>query len=115
MPATNEQVQQYVNSRVRPRCEQFRAIYNSCKDDKVSIGDVHANLIDNPDWIDARSDGPAHLLTPNDVLAWNAFITGFVSLIEGTFGDVGEANTASAQWPVIQLGCVRPVNSTVGF
>lgn len=106
MPATNEQVQQYVNSRVRPRCEQFRALYNSCKDDIASIADVYANLNDNPDWVDARTDGPAHLLTPNDVLAWNAFINAFTALIEGP---------SASEWPIVIQGCVRPVNATVGF
>jgi len=115
MPATNEQVQTYVDSRVRQRCEQFRAIYNSCKDDKAAIVDVYANLTDNPDWIDNRSEGPPHLMTPSDVLAWNAFVTGFISLIEGTFGDVGSANSNAAQWPIITKSCVRPVGSTQAF
>lgn len=115
MPATNEQVQQYVNERVRPRCEQLRALYLSCKDDKATIDDVYANLTDSPDWTDTRNDAPPHLLTPNDVLAWNAFLTGFISYYEGTFADVTAANAGAAQYPVVVDGCVRPVGATISL
>lgn len=109
MAATNEQVQQYVNERVRPRSEEIRALYLRCKDDKAVIDDVYANLTDNPDWEDTRSDAPPHLLTPSDVLAWNAFITGFIHYVEGTFPDIATANSGDDQYPVIQDACVRPV------
>lgn len=108
MAATNEQVQQYANERVRPRCEQIRNLYLACKDDKATIGDVYANLTNAPDWTDSRPDAPPRLLTPNDVLAWNTFITQFIALVEGTFADVGAANSAAAQYPVVQQACVRP-------
>lgn len=107
MAATNEQVQQYVNERVRPRSEQIRALYLLCKDDKGSFDDVYANLTDSPDWTDARTDAPPHLLTPSDVLAWNTFVTGFIALVEGTFNNVSEANGVSAQYPIIVEACVR--------
>lgn len=97
MAATNEQVQAYVEQRVRPRCEQIRALYLQCKDDKAAIDDVYANLIDNPNWADTHTGNPPHLLTPADVLSWNAFVTGFIAFVEG------DANYAK----VLQ-GCVRP-------
>ncbi len=83
--ATNAQVQSYSDQRVRPRCEQIRALYLACKDDKAAIDDVYTALTEqSPTWKDNRSDSPPHLLAPADVLAWNAFITAFVGLIEGT-------------------------------
>lgn len=98
MPAaTNAQVQQYVNSRVRPRCEQIRALYLAIKDDKAAIDDIYANLTNNPNWADSHDQNPPHLMTPNDVLAWNAFISGFIDFVE-----------ANANYAVVLDGCVRP-------
>lgn len=108
MAATNAQVQSYVNERVRPRCEEIRALYLRCKDDKANSDDVYANLNGTPDWTDTRADAPPTLLTPNDVLAWNTFIDGFIKFVEGTFISQADANTASAQYAVVLQGCVRP-------
>lgn len=83
MPASNAQVQAFVDQRVRPRCEAIRNLYLACKDDKAVIDDVYANLTDSPTWTDGRTDNPPHLLVPNDVLAWNAFITEFIAFVEG--------------------------------
>lgn len=110
MAATNAQVQQYVNERVRPWAERARALYLEAKDHKAAIDDVYANLTDNPTWQDQRADAPAHLLTPSDVLAWNTFITGLVALVEGGAGAAEACAAAPAQWPVVLDACVRPVN-----
>lgn len=97
--ATDAQVQQFANERVRVRAEQIRALYLACKDDKAAIDDVYAALTQaNPTWADERTDAPPHLLTGDDVLAWNAFITAFVALVEG-----------SADYPRVLAACVRPV------
>jgi len=106
MPASNAQVQQYVNERVRPRAEQIRALYLAIKDDKAVIDDVYANLVDNPTWTDVRSDAPPHLLTPSDVLAYNTFIERMIAFIEGTLTD-GNKNEGAAQYPVIQDACIH--------
>lgn len=98
MPATNEQVQRYVNERVRVRSEQIRALIGSMEDDKATIDDVYANLTNNPTWVDSRTDGPPHLLTPSDVLAWNAFITDTLTSILN-----------SPQLSVVLKSCVRPI------
>ncbi len=110
MAATDQQVQNYVDQRVRPRCEQIRSLYLAVKDDKAHIDDVYAALTaGSPTWTDQRTDFPPHLLTPSDVLAWNSFITQVISLIEGTFVDVGTANSAAGQYPIILKATVRPV------
>lgn len=83
MAATNAQVQQYVNERVRPSSELFRKVYLLCKDHKAAIDDVYANLTDNPTWADTRTDAPPTLLDANDVLAWNAFVSAFITFVEG--------------------------------
>ena len=108
--ATNAQVQQFVNDRVRPRCEQIRNLYLACKDDTSAFGDVYENLNAGGDkegpWSDGRADAPPHLMTPSDVLAWNTFIQGFIKLVEGTFSE----KEASQQFPVVLQCCVRPVS-----
>lgn len=109
--ANNAQVQQFVNNRVRPRCEQIRNLYLACKDDTSALGDVYENLNNGGDggkdgpWTDKRDDAPPHLLSPADVLAWNTFIQGFIKLVEGTFSE----KEASQQFPVVLQACVRPV------
>jgi hypothetical protein len=97
MAATNEQVQAYVNERVRPWSESIRAAYLQAKDHKAAIDDVYANLTNSPTWDDSNSSNPPHLLTPDDVLAWNAFVTAFIGFVEG------DSNYAK-----ILDACVRP-------
>lgn len=94
--ATDAQVQQFVNERLRPRAEQIRALLLAMEDDISAIGDVYAHVADNPTWEDSRTDAPPYLLTPADVLAWNTFIAQTVA-----------AMNANAQLPVVLKGCVR--------
>ena len=110
MAASDAQVQAYSDQRVRPRCEQLRNLLVAIADDKATIDDIYAALTaPSPTWIDARDDFPPHLLTGNDVLAWNTFITGMQKLQAGTFADLTEANSFAAQWAIILKACVRPV------
>lgn len=112
MPATDAQVQQYVDQRIRVRAEQCRALLNSILDDKASIDDVYAACTQqNPTWIDNRTDGPPHLLVPSDVPNFNALITALITIINGTATANDAANAASIRnaWPVLQKACVRPV------
>lgn len=37
MAANDQQMQQFVNERIRVRAEQFRALINSCRDDVAAI------------------------------------------------------------------------------
>lgn len=97
MAATNQQVQQYVNERVRVRAEQLRSIYLAMVDDKAAIDEVYANLTKaSPDWKDNRTDGPPKLLVPNDVLAYNSFITALIAAFE-----------SNANWSTVRAACVR--------
>lgn len=98
MPATDQQVQQFVDNRVRPRCEQIRALLLSCEDDKAEIQDIYDALnAETPTWSDTRTDAP-HSLVPSDVLAWNTFVTNLIT-----------AFRADAQLPIIEKSCVRGV------
>lgn len=98
--ATDQQVQTYVDQRVRVRSEQIRALLLSMQDDKNAINDVYAALTQpTPTWKDNRTDGVPHLLTPSDVLAWNTFISDALTSMNG-----------DAQLPVVQSACVRPVS-----
>lgn len=97
--ATNQQVQQFVNERMRRRAEQIRALVLAMQDDKAAIDDVYAAVAaQNPTWQDIREDGPPHLLTPNDVLAYNSFITSAITNLKD-----------AADYPIILKACVQPV------
>lgn len=98
--ATDEQVQQYVNEHIRPRAEQIRALLAAIQDDKRLIDDVynHVAEVDQPStWTDERTDAPPHLLTKDDVLAYNTYITSLLS-------PIGEA----AEFATVMKACVRP-------
>lgn len=99
--ATDQQVQQYVNERVRVRAEQIRALLAALQDDKAAIDDIYAHVSGANDtpatWTDARSDGPPALLGPSDVLAYNSFITALIPNIRD-----------AADYPAVVKACVRP-------
>lgn len=101
--ATNQQIQQFVNERVRPRAEQIRALLLAMEDDRAAFDDIYEALATNSNpnnWADDRPDGPPHLLTASDVLAWNTFLYNAVTAFNG-----------DAQLPVVLKGCVRPVSA----
>ena len=110
MPAaSDQQVQQYVNERVRARAEQVRALIDSLADDKAAIDDVYAACAQAaPTWTDARTDGPPKLLTPQDVLAYNAYISKLILVFDGsaTTADVAELHGNQA---AVLAACVRPL------
>lgn len=95
MPATNQQVQAYVDQRIRPHSRDVLVTFLKLVEDKSVIGDVYANVNDGGStWTDTRTDGPPHLILRTDVLAWNTFVTELIEFIE-----------EHAQWPVVQ-NCV---------
>lgn len=95
--ATDEQVQSYVDSIIRPRCEQLRNILALITNDLALIDDVYAALTQPvPTWADSRADAPPHLLTGSDVLAVNTLLNDIKTLIDG-----------NAQKPVMLKACVR--------
>lgn len=107
--ATEQQVQQYVNERLRVRAEQARAFVNALRDDKAAIDDVYAHCVQpSPTWDDDRPDGPPRLLTVQDVLVFNSVITLLLKCIDGT-ATLQDVDDLNANWPVFQSACVRPV------
>ena len=97
--ATDQQVQSFVDQRVRPRAEQSRNLATLMLEDIASIDDIYNALnVQTPTWSDNRTDGPPHLAAPADVLAFNAFLH-----------DVSASITGHAQYPVVQKLCVRPI------
>lgn len=113
--ATDIQMQVYSDTRVRPRAEQFRNLRIACADDRAAIDDVYARAVSNSRWTDNRTDGPPHLLqsgnsaSPDDMLVYNTFASLFEKFMTGTFATVEEANSAKAQWDVLQDACVKGV------
>lgn len=106
--ATDQQMQSFSDTYVRPFAEQARALLAAANSVKASIDDIYARATDNanPAWHDSRSD-PPHLLqsggspqvNPDDMLNLNAFVTDLIAW----FG-------AEASWPVLLRACVRPLN-----
>lgn len=110
--ATDQQVQTYVNERLRVRAEQFRSLLASCVDDKASINDIYdaCEPVNEATWSDQRADGPPRLLTAQDVLVFDTIIALFPKLIAGTITSQ-EVTDFAANWATFQSACVRPVNS----
>jgi hypothetical protein len=103
-----------VDQRVRPRCEQFRTLLALVADDKASIDDVYQAVSQQtPTWTDNRTDGPPHLLVPNDVLSFNTVISCLTQIRNNTFVNdadrVACINALVGQMPVVLKSCVRPL------
>lgn len=112
MAATNEQVQVWSNERTRVRAEQVRSLMLAMEGDNGAIGEVYANLTDNPTWDDNRPDAPANLV-PGDVLAINTVSVQLAKILRGQLANdaekVAACNDVAAQLPVVLKACVRPV------
>lgn len=97
--ATDQQIQNFVDTRVRPQAEAARALALAFDDTIASIGDIYAALnVQSPTWADSRTDGPPHLLLPTDVLAFNTFMN-----------DIRNAIKNHAQYPIVLEACVRGI------
>lgn len=104
--ATNSQMQDYADAKMRPRAEQFRAIDEAMSSDKETIDEVYQRAAGANPWADARTDGPPNLLTHQDVLVYNAIITLWAKFRAGTATAQDSADFA-ANWPVFMSFCVR--------
>lgn len=113
--ATNQQMQQFANERLRVFAEQIRAVFIAAADHQSVIDDIYARAVSDDRWNDARTDGPPHLLqsgdsaSPDDMLNFNSALVRVLQFRAGTFANVGEANEFAALWAVLQDACVRPV------
>lgn len=97
MPATDQQVQSFVDSRIRPHAELVRNLKILFDTDISLIDDIYQALSQpNPTWSDNRTDGPPHLLTPADILAINTFLH-----------NIRDAIQNDAQWAIVEKACVR--------
>ncbi len=110
--ATNAQMQNYTDQRLRPRSEQLRAVVNSIADDKAAIDDVYARAAGANPWADARTD-PPRLLNQQDVLVYNAVISNLISILStASLTDQQKIDAVTglkSNWAVFQSACVRPV------
>lgn len=115
--ATNAQMQRFADERIRPRAEQVRALLLAVNDDTAAIDDAYARAVGTSRWDDDRTDGPPHLLqsgnaaNPDDLLNYNTFAALFKKFMGGTFASLAEANSAAANWAVLQRAAVRPSGS----
>lgn len=96
--ATDVQVQAYADKRVRKHAQLATQLLAALQDDIASIDDVYNALnVQSPTWADNRTDGPPHLLTPSDVLAFNTFMHDIVTALSG-----------HAQWPIVLKAAALP-------
>jgi hypothetical protein len=113
--ATNIQVQNYCDQRIRPFAEKFRGLIAAARDHRSSIDDVYARAAGSNAWADARTDGPPHLLkcgnssNPDDVLNFNSFAAALLDIIDGVGTDANNAAALRANWAVLVDACVRPI------
>lgn len=110
--ATNEQVQAFVDQRLRPRAEQIRNLMVAIDDDLASIGDVWLNInATSPvsTWVDTRIDSPPALLDVNDIKVLRAILLALQSFRTGTFANVLDANANATRYTRTVAACVRPV------
>lgn len=109
--ATNQQVQAFCDTRIRPRAEQLRAVVASMQDDQAEIADVYANVNDGAStFADTRTDGPPHLMTKQDVLVYNAVSALLLKCVAGT-ATSGDISALAGNWPVFMQACVRPLGA----
>lgn len=101
MSATDQQMQQYANERIRVRAEQFRALINACRDDKAAIDAVYDRATNGVAWTDSRIDGPPKLLASQDFLVFNAFVSDFIAAVD--------SGAMHNNLNVFQAACVRPL------
>lgn len=109
MKATDQQVQNFVNERVRPGCEQFVALLRNIQLTLAQMGDIAENLnAVNPSttWVDIRPDGPPHLATVADIITMGAALQAFFRVINGV-GTEADSVTIATAIPTIQSLCVR--------
>jgi hypothetical protein len=110
MAATDQQMQQFADARVRPRAEQARALVASLRDDRAAIEDVFDRAANGAAWNDARSDGPPSLLTSQDMLVYNSVAVLLLKCVDGT-ASAQDITDLAANWPVFMSACVRPIGA----
>jgi hypothetical protein len=104
--ATDAQVQNFVDQRIRVRCEQIRALFARLEDDLASFGDVLLNVNGVlPTWADSRTDSPPALMTIVDIKKFKRVADDLIAL--KTTGSISD------EWPSIISSCVRPLHVVV--
>lgn len=115
--ATNQQMQVYHDTRVRPFAELLREVFVEGADHFSAIGDMFERASGSSKWSDARTDGPPTLLSsggdadPDSIENFNLLLVRLEQLRTGTFANVGEANQFKDLWLVLVDACVRPLDA----
>ena len=114
MSATDQQMQNFCDQRIRPDAELIRQLINRLRDSKSEIDDEYARATSNSAWVDNREDPPHKLQSgnnanPDDLLNYNAFATALLAIFDGTGDAAANAAAVRSSWPVLERACVRPV------
>lgn len=113
--ATDAQMQQFANERVRVRAEQARELVAALRDDRTAIDDIYARAVSNSRWTDARTDGPPTLMqsgnsaNPDHMLVYNTVAEKLLKCVDGT-ATLQDIADLSANWPTFMDACVRGVD-----
>ena len=117
MAATNAQVQQFVNSDVRPSCSEIVAWVERRENEIATAGDIYANLTATSPpttWVDSNPNNAPHAMAPGDYVNWNAFMVNLTNIITGSTSDgptaLAMVEAVQSAWPVVKsLPAVPPV------
>jgi hypothetical protein len=109
--ATDQQMQSYADSRIRPFAEALRSLLAQAQDDLTAITDEFARAGAGPIWHDNRLDGPPHLLasgpgaSPDDLTNFNQVLTDFVKFC--TQLNNTTVSCRSGEVGILMRACVR--------
>jgi len=106
MAATNAQVQSSMDQDVRPICNELIKLTNRVAMFTAGAADIYSYLSGENSYADNRTDGPPHLATNSDWLAFNALAVVWPKIVAGT-ATTGDVATFAAQWPIVQKLCTR--------
>lgn len=103
MPNTDPQVISYVNTRVRTRCELFRAVYALLLDDKLRWESISSLVPADMEIIeDGRASEGIVQLTNADLIAFSQIEAALLNAIQDP-----------AILTLVSKGCVRSLNLTL--
>ena len=106
MSVSNQQIQTYVDNRVRPSATDIVTWVLRRQSDMANISDIYANLTNSPTWADENKANAIHTAQPSDVLAWNTFVSQLLDIITGSATDanatLAKVQALQGQWPIIK-------------
>jgi len=112
--ATDQQMQEFADARIRPFAEQFGLLLINARQHKAAIDDEYARAVGSNRWDDNRETPPHKLqagdsANPDDFTNFNSLITALLTVVDGTDtgADAANAATIRSALPVLNRAVVR--------